>query len=172
MIIIFAVIQCYFIDKSIKSNKFNYLSFALYIATICESTIASIVSILPFHDEWNLNLKSCGVKSFSDWYTLFYNPSINENFYCTHEAVYPLYSIVFIFYIVSLGLVLTRHFYLRFVGFIIYLVTSADYVKKLYSKDHVTTNIYYILYSIPALMFIHSILAGVICKFAFFHKKK
>lgn len=165
MIIVFVVIQCYFIDRSIRTNKFNYLSFSLYLATICESIISSIVSLLPFNSQWDFSLRTCGVKSFSDWYTLFYNPSINEKWYCTQEAVYPLYSIVFVFYIVSLCLVLSRHIYLRFICFILYFLTRSPYVKRLCPKEYITKNTYYILYSIPALMFIHAILAGLICKF-------
>ena len=164
MITVFTVIQCYFIDKSTKSSKFNYLSLTLYLSTICESIIASIVSLFPFNSNWDFDVKTCGVKSLSDWYTLFFNPSINEKSYCTQEAVYPLYSIVFIFYIVSLCLVLSRHIYLRFVCFVIYFITHLSYVKRLCSKDYITRNTYYILYSIPALMFIHAIFAGIICK--------
>ncbi|KAI2806056.1 hypothetical protein BLOT_005067 [Blomia tropicalis] len=162
MVLVFVVIQCYFIDQSFKSNKLNFLSFSLYLATICESIIASIISTLPFNSGWDFNLRTCGVKSFADWYTLFFNPSINENFHCTQEAVYPLYSIVFIFYFIALCLVLSRHIYLRLICFILYFITRSNQVKRLYPKDCITKNTYYILYSIPALLFIHAILAGVI----------
>lgn len=165
MVLVFVVIQCYFIDQSFKSNKLNFLSFSLYLATICESIIASIISTLPFNSGWDFNLRTCGVKSFADWYTLFFNPSINENFHCTQEAVYPLYSIVFIFYFIALCLVLSRHIYLRLICFILYFITRSNQVKRLYPKDCITKNTYYILYSIPALLFIHAILAGVICKY-------
>lgn len=164
MVIIFFVIQCFFIDRSIKSNKFNYISFSLYLATICESIIASVLSILPFTSQhWDFRLKTCGVQAFSDWYTLFFNPSISEaSAYCTQEAVYPLYSIVFVFYIVSLCLVLSRHIYFRLICFILYFITRSNYVKRNYPKDNVTRNTYYILYSIPALMFTHAIFGGII----------
>lgn len=165
MIILFFVIQCFFIDRSIKSNKFNYLSFSLYLATICESIIAAVLSIFPFTSNWDFNLKTCGVKSLSDWYTLFFNPPTNENSYCTQEAVYPLYSLVFIFYIISLCLVLSRAIYFRLICFILYFITRSNYVKRNYPKDNITKNTYYILYSIPTLLFCHAIFAGIICKY-------
>jgi len=162
MIIIFIIIQCYFIDRSIKRNQFNFLTFCLYCTVGWECIVASVLSILLFNPNWDLNLKTCGVKSFFDWYTLFVNPSPDEKFYCTHEAVYPLYSIVFVFYIISLCFILSRHVYVRFICFILYLLARPNHSKKLYPKDHIIQNTYLILYSIPALLFIHAIFAGVI----------
>ncbi|KAH9516425.1 hypothetical protein DERF_007164 [Dermatophagoides farinae] len=161
MVVIFVLIQLYFVDKSTRSDKLNFISLTFFTAIFCETILASVLSVLLSND-WKLELKTCGVKSFSDWYTLFYNPSLNEHFHCTNEAVYPLYSIVFLFYLISLGFVLIRHFYLRVVSCIIYLLTSSSQIKNLYSKNFLTKNIYYVLYSIPALMFIHAMLADYV----------
>lgn len=165
MVVIFLLIQLYFIDKSTRTCKLNFYSFAFYMAILTETIIVSILSIWLFSKDWKLELRTCGVKSFSDWYTLFYNPSMNSNFHCTHEAVYPLYSIVFLFYILSLGLVLMRHFFLQLLTYCIYLLTSFIQTKNLLAKDYLTKNIYYALYSLPALMFIHAIFAGIICEY-------
>ncbi|KPM06055.1 JNK1/MAPK8-associated membrane protein-like protein [Sarcoptes scabiei] len=168
MVVIFVLIQLYFIDCSTRSTRINLISLLLYVAIVFETVLAAISSLIAFCRDWNFHLKTCGVKSFSDWYTLFYNPSLNRNFNCTHEAVYPLYSIVFLFYIISIGLVLSRHLYLRFLGYCLVLFSRSDAIKAFYSKNYLTKNIYFALYSIPALLSIHATLAGHYFDYCYF----
>lgn len=138
--------------------------------TVAEAVLSSIITLFIFNNDWSFDLKTCGDRNFSDWYTLFYNPSGTEEYKCTQEAVYPIYSIVFLFYIVVLVFVLLRPLYYNLTLFCIYLLTSANIIKKLskkgsnYPRDCMLKITYYILYSIPAVIFLHTLLAGIICK--------
>ncbi|KAL3287169.1 hypothetical protein HHI36_001648 [Cryptolaemus montrouzieri] len=51
-----------------------------------------------------IDLVSMRRRSLTDWYTLLHNPDPNyeETIHCTQEAVYPLYSIIFLFYTMNL----------------------------------------------------------------------
>lgn len=79
----------------IFSNTFRFSRKQL-ILTCCavvEVIISAIVSILLMEPLGEFRLFSCPVRKFSDWYTLFYNPTPNyeKSLHCTQEAVYPLY---------------------------------------------------------------------------------
>ncbi|CDW53671.1 JNK1:MAPK8 associated membrane protein [Trichuris trichiura] len=86
----------------------------------------------------------------TDWYTVFYNPVINytETIYCTQEAVYPLYFLPFLYYLLSLVAMI----------FVRPAVLYAFNVKK----DDVSDAIYAALYLYPALIVLHAVLCGVI----------
>nr|AAF36133.1 HSPC213 [Homo sapiens] len=55
-----------------------------------------------------LYIRSCRVLMLPDWYTMLYSPSPDyvTTVHCTHEAVYPLYTIVFIYYAFCLVLMM------------------------------------------------------------------
>ncbi|BES93188.1 Protein of unknown function (DUF766) [Nesidiocoris tenuis] len=75
----------------------------LHFSALVEIVIAATATLLLVEPFGEFNLKSCPVKSLSDWYTLFHNPRPNyeDVLYCTQEAVYPLHTMVFIFYALS-----------------------------------------------------------------------
>lgn len=170
MVLVFIVIQFYIIDRIVRSNYFLSLAIFFYLTTAAEAIFSSIITLFIFNGQWSFDLKTCGNRNFSDWYTLFYNPSGTEEYKCTQEAVYPIYSIVFLFYLIVLVFVLFRPLYHNLTYFCIYLLTSASIIKKLsrknqdYPRECVQKITYYILYSIPAIIFLHALLAGIICK--------
>lgn len=99
------------IDFTAKRDKFTKEVLILHSCALLEVVIAALVTLVMSHPVGQFTLHSCGVNKLSDWYTLLHNPFPNYEkvLYCTQEAVYPLYSIVFIFYgLCLLGLVLVR----------------------------------------------------------------
>ncbi|KAL1768081.1 JNK1/MAPK8-associated membrane protein isoform X2 [Sigmodon hispidus] len=65
-----------------------------------ECSMAAVVTLLVSDPPGTLSIYSCGVLMLSDWYTMLYNPSPDyiTTLHCTQEAVYPLYTIVFVYY--------------------------------------------------------------------------
>ncbi|XP_058511482.1 JNK1/MAPK8-associated membrane protein isoform X3 [Ochotona princeps] len=92
---------CYLKMAPLKYTA-NVGSSALFqhITALVECTMAAIITLLVSEPVGVLNIRSCRVAMLSDWYTMLYNPSPDyiTTVHCTHEAVYPLYTIVFIYY--------------------------------------------------------------------------
>lgn len=103
-------------------------------------------------DPWGtLSLRSCKPKQLSDWYTLLHNPSPNysETLHCTQEAVYPLYTIVFIFYALAT---------------ILMLLIRPWLASHCLPKDG-KMSIYAALYFFPTLCIFQAVFGGLICKY-------
>jgi len=66
---------------------------AHYICNVFEFVIATILSLVAISPSFSFT--TCGVSTIADWYTTFYNP---RNTACDTERVYPLYTLVLIFY--------------------------------------------------------------------------
>lgn len=100
--------------------------------------------------KWSLNINSCGVTNFSDFYTLFHNPSpgYEKTLICTQEAVYPLQTMVLIFYLFCVTFMM-----------IFRPGLNARFMK------HGKMAIYYALYIFPILSVIHAVASGLICKY-------
>ncbi len=64
----------------------------LVLCALIEVAAAGAITLLLWDPIWHFQVKSCGVKTLSDWYPIFYNPNPNyeETIHCSHEAVYPL----------------------------------------------------------------------------------
>nr|XP_034959987.1 JNK1/MAPK8-associated membrane protein isoform X4 [Zootoca vivipara] len=79
-----------------------------HITALIECSVAAIVTLLVSDPLGSLHIRSCKVVMLSDWYTMLYNPSPDyiTTIHCTHEAVYPLYTIVFIYYAFCLVLMM------------------------------------------------------------------
>ncbi|XP_074677004.1 JNK1/MAPK8-associated membrane protein isoform X2 [Strix aluco] len=79
-----------------------------HVTALFECSVAAIVTLLVSDPVGSLHIRSCRVKKLSDWYTMLYNPSPDyiTTVHCTHEAVYPLYTIVFIYYAFCLVLMM------------------------------------------------------------------
>ncbi|XP_048340622.1 JNK1/MAPK8-associated membrane protein-like [Sphaerodactylus townsendi] len=79
-----------------------------HLTALIECSVAAIVTLLVSDPVGSLQIRSCRVKMLSDWYTMLYNPSPDyiTTIHCTHEAVYPLYTIVFIYYAFCLVLMM------------------------------------------------------------------
>ncbi|XP_073494847.1 JNK1/MAPK8-associated membrane protein [Phyllobates terribilis] len=90
------------------SGKKSSSAFFQHITALFECTVAALITLLVNEPIGYLHIRSCGVEKLSDWYTMLYNPSPDyvNTVHCTHEAVYPLYTIVFIYYAFSLVLMM------------------------------------------------------------------
>ncbi|XP_076816877.1 JNK1/MAPK8-associated membrane protein-like isoform X2 [Clavelina lepadiformis] len=119
----------------------------------CELCFAGIVSLLLFSPAGTLDLDSCTVRQLSDWYTIFFNPKIKytTTLHCAQEAVYPLYSIVFVCYLFSLSL-----------SIILRPIWTYKCVGKGAERKLSTKVTYAALYFYPTLMLIHAIAAGLL----------
>lgn len=120
----------------------------LHISALLEVVGASIITLQLMDPIGTFDIRLCKPTALSDWYTLFHNPSPNyeEKLHCTQEAVYPLYTMVFILY--ALGIVLM-------------LLIRPLIVKKSFPKQG-KCSIYCALYFYPILVLIHAIGGGFI----------
>lgn len=87
----------YNIKYKMSRNYFNKSFFlrdqiTTYSSAVVELVLSALISVLLMDPVGTFHLHTCGVEHFSDWYTLFYNPSPNyvSKLHCTQEAVYPL----------------------------------------------------------------------------------
>nr|XP_060609911.1 JNK1/MAPK8-associated membrane protein [Anolis sagrei ordinatus]XP_060609920.1 JNK1/MAPK8-associated membrane protein [Anolis sagrei ordinatus] len=90
------------------SGKKSSSALFQHITALIECSGAAIVTLLVSDPIGSLQIRSCKVVMLSDWYTMLYNPSPDyvTTIHCTHEAVYPLYTIVFIYYAFCLVLMM------------------------------------------------------------------
>lgn len=125
------------------------------ICCFCENLLAVLITLLVSEPLGELNITSCRVDSVHDWYTVFFNPKINHTqvIHCAQEAVYPLYSIVFIFYLISLIIML------MFRVWIMNLVLAKHQTSQ--HRKHRTRVIYSALYLYPILSALHGVGAGL-----------
>ncbi|ODN04944.1 JNK1/MAPK8-associated membrane protein [Orchesella cincta] len=87
-----------FTDRKILKSSRNTIG--LVICALIEVATAGAITLLLWEPVGQFQVKSCGVVDLSDWYPIFYNPNPNyeETIHCSYEAVYPLYTIVLVFY--------------------------------------------------------------------------
>jgi len=150
MVLIGLLVQWYSIDSITSDSEFTFRTLCIHISALIETILAAVVSLLVSPPVGSFNLKSCKVHRMSDWYTMMHNPNPNyeETLHCSQEAVYPLYSIVFIHY----GMC------------IIMLLMIRPLVNKTFKINGHTASksIYAALYFFPMLGLLHGIMAGVI----------
>lgn len=128
------------------------------------------MTLLVHEPYGKLTLKSCTVVQLADWYsclidshsyqlhlyliryTVFHNPNPNyeEVLQCAQEAVYPLYSLVFVHY----GLCVLMLLLVRPLVHKIFHITDHEASRPIYAA----------LYLFPTLTFIHGLMAGLICE--------
>lgn len=122
--------------------------FALHLSALVEVVSASVITLQVTDPIGSFAIRSCRITKLSDWYTLFHNPSPNyeETLHCTQEAVYPLYTMVFIFYAL---------------GTAIMLIIRPIIAKKFLPKKGKFT-IYAALYFYPILALLHAVGGGII----------
>lgn len=113
--------------------------------------MASILAVLSFKPYGTLTLTTCQATSVSDWYSILHNPTpyYRETLHCSQEAVYPLYSIIFVF----LGYSLI--FLLLFRG------VATSQLRHLVQAGARKT-IYLTLYGIPIIAVLHAVFAGLL----------
>ena len=146
MAILLLLIEWYIVDRCVRRRDLPLEVLALHGSSLLETAAASLLSvvIMSDSDKW-FSVSGCRVTRIADWYTVFWNP---RHVSCTQEAVYPLFSMVFIFYALSLALLL--------------LLRPLVVLRSRDSNAYKT--IYLTLYVIPALAFTHSVFCGVTCK--------
>lgn len=146
MAVVSLALNWFFIDVSNKRKSRQLL--VLHVSALIETVVSGICALLVVSPVGSLHITSCPVSQLSDWYTLVYNPTPDyvNVIHCTQEAVYPLYTLVFVYYAFSLAsMVLVRP------------LLSAKFVPH-----HGTKSIYAALFFYPVLVCLHAVLAGLI----------
>ncbi|KAL5009253.1 hypothetical protein ScPMuIL_014834 [Solemya velum] len=146
MAILSLVLHWFFIDFSNKHKRMSLV--VLHLCALVESVIAAVLTLLLTQPLGSLNVRSCPANQLSDWYTMLYNPSPNytTTLHCTQEIVYPLYTIVMIYYAFSLVL----------------LMLLRPFISCKFVGSRGTRAIYAALYFLPMLIVIQAVFGGLI----------
>lgn len=154
MAILLLLIQWYIIDSSIKRRTLTVDVLLMHLSGVVEVTLAAVTLLISQSEGGYIQIRSCNVEQLSDWYTVFWNPTPDhkETLRCSQEAVYPLYSMVFIFF----GLAL------------IFLLIIRPLMARKVSDKNAGKTVYLTMYALPALSLIHAVLGGIICKWDWF----
>jgi len=136
------------VDFAAKRNKLTKEIILVHVSAFIETCVSAVVSILLFGPVGAFSLHSCGVKRLSDWYPVLHNPTPNyeEKLYCTHEVVYPLFSIVYLFFGLNL----------------LALVIVRPWLSSRLLPGRGRRAVYAALYFLPIYMLIHTMLGGLI----------
>ncbi|XP_038073510.1 JNK1/MAPK8-associated membrane protein-like isoform X2 [Patiria miniata] len=137
-------LHLFFIDFFSK----GYRAFLLHGAAVVECILATLMTLLLIEPKGSLTIHACGVQTLSDWYTMLNNPTpdYTRTLHCTQEAVYPLYTVVFVIYTFELLLMM--------------LFRPLLSVKL--CKNQGRNSIYAALYFLPLLVLLHALCAGLI----------
>ncbi|XP_045480790.1 JNK1/MAPK8-associated membrane protein [Harmonia axyridis] len=148
IVIFLLILHWFFIDMVSMRRSFSKQGLILHMTATFEVFISSILSLLIVHPFGSLEIKSCSVRSLADWYTLLHNPNpyYTETVHCTQEAVYPMYSIVCLFYTLNLTCML--------------LLRPWVCKKVLLSRS--TMSIYAAMYYLPILGVSHALIGGLL----------
>ncbi|KAK9880614.1 hypothetical protein WA026_011851 [Henosepilachna vigintioctopunctata] len=148
IVLFLLILHLFFIDMVSMRRSFSKNGLILHCTAIIEVTVSSIFSLLLIRPFGSLEIKSCAVRSITDWYTLLHNPSPNYEgtVHCTQEAVYPLYTIVFLFYILNLL------FMLIFRSWLCWKILPRQSKMSIYAA----------MYYLPILGITHAIVGGLL----------
>lgn len=132
-------------------SRFTKGELILHASACVEVLLSAFLTILFTDPIWQLRINSCGVQKVSDWYTLFHNPTPNyeTTLYCTQEAVYPLQTMIFVFYLFCVTFMM--------------IIRPGLNVKFLPYRGKLA--VYYALYIFPILALLHAVAGGVICEY-------
>ncbi|XP_037096580.1 JNK1/MAPK8-associated membrane protein isoform X1 [Syngnathus acus] len=100
------VLHWFFIEW--YSGKKSSSALLQHVTALLECSASAVLTLLVTEPIGTLGINSCRVQMLSDWYTMLYNPSPDyiNTLHCTQEAVYPLYTIVLIYYAFCLVLMM------------------------------------------------------------------
>ncbi|CAO1442113.1 unnamed protein product [Diamesa hyperborea] len=142
------LLHLFLIDFTAQQRKFSKQLVFLYLSAMFEVTVSAILTIFLTDPKWSFKIHSCGVKSLSDWYTWFFNPSPNyeTTLVCTQEAVYPLQTIILVFYVFCVTM----------------MIIMRPIVNNRCHSEKGKLAIYYGLYVFPLLALIHTVAGGLI----------
>ncbi|XP_064484367.1 JNK1/MAPK8-associated membrane protein-like [Ornithodoros turicata] len=148
MALLILVSEWYIIDKTLKRRSFTTEVLVLHASALVENIMAIVSTLLVTPPVGELLVHTCRVRQLSDWYTLLHNPTpgYKHTLRCTQEAVYPLYSMVFIYY----GFCLVSLLLLRPV--LVFRVFTGQAKKSIFLT----------MYIIPAMALIHATMAGLL----------
>ncbi|KXJ80376.1 hypothetical protein RP20_CCG025182 [Aedes albopictus] len=149
MAILPLIIHWFCIDLNRQNQrKFTKGEMILHASACIEVLLSAFLTILFTDPVWELRINSCGVRVLSDWYTLFHNPTPNyeTTLYCTQEAVYPLQTMIFVFYLFCVTFMM-----------IIRPVLNARALPVCGKMA-----VYYALYIFPILSLLHAVAGGLI----------
>ncbi|XP_052273550.1 JNK1/MAPK8-associated membrane protein-like [Dreissena polymorpha] len=139
------LLHCFFIDyTNVKKESLV----VLHLSAVVESVMAAILTLLLADPLGSLSLRSCPVARLQDWYSMLYNPSPNytTTLHCTQEIVYPLYTIVMIYYAFSL----------------VFMMCLRPFISYQFVDCLGTKSIYAALYFLPILIVVQALLAGLL----------
>ncbi|KAF0310631.1 JNK1/MAPK8-associated membrane protein [Amphibalanus amphitrite] len=136
------------IDRHARSARFTVGIVVQHLSALAESVLAAAGTLLLTEPIGSVRVTSCRVKSLADWYTVAYNPTPNyeQTLSCTQEAVYPLYSMVFLYYTLSL----------------VAMVTIRPWLAARYLPGSGSRAVFTALYFFPSLVLVHAIFAGIL----------
>lgn len=139
------VLNFYAIDKFHSGEGKSWL---YHFSALIESVVAFICMVLYFEPSGRLQMYSCGVKSIKDWYTVFFNPKYKyiETIRCTQEAVYPLYTSIFLYLVFCL----------------LTLIVFRGVILRRTHRLRTAASLYAGFYIIPVIAVIHICFAGII----------
>lgn len=148
MALLLLVSEWYIIDQTMQRRIFTTDVISLHFGAFVENVLAAFLTLLLFEPRGSLNIISCKVKRLSDWYTLLHNPTpcYAETLRCTQEAVYPLYSMVFIHYLFSL----------------IFMLLTRPCVICKFAGGRGKKSIYLSMYLIPGLVVLQATCGGLL----------
>lgn len=151
MTILPLIFHWFSIDSSAKQRTFTKQEIILHTSAFVEVALSAFLTILLAEPKWSLNIHSCGVVNMSDFYTLFHNPSPNydKTLVCTSEAVFPLQTMVLIFYLFCVTFMM-----------IIRPSLNSHFLPKTGKIA-----VYYALYFFPILALLHTVAGGLICEY-------
>lgn len=145
MAILSVVLHWFFIDFTNKRKRSLVI---LHLSALTEGVLSGLLTVILVEPLGSLSIVSCPVHVIQDWYTMLYNPRPNytSTLHCTQEIVYPLYTIVMIYYAFSL----------------IFLMTIRPIVSIKFLESRGSRSIYAALYFLPILIVVQAVLGGLI----------
>lgn len=122
----------------------------LYLSAIVEVGLSAVLTVFLSEPMFTFDIYSCGVSSLTDWYTYFFNPSprYENTLVCTQERVYPLQTMVLIFYVFCVTFMLMLRPFVN------------ERCKPKIEKASLA--VYYALYAFPLLALVHSLFGGLV----------
>ncbi len=169
-VILIASLHCVAIDH--RQRVFSREVVAMHVCALAEVAAAAVATLLLSEPVGSMELRACRVRQLSDWYTFLHNPRPNyeETLHCTQEVVYPMYTMVFVFYGVCGMLMLlvrpcitSRYTTYTFKQDCVRNVKRYPFpeICRLYTRRG-RNAIYAALYFLPALALIHAIAGGLV----------
>ncbi|PWA16611.1 hypothetical protein CCH79_00004443, partial [Gambusia affinis] len=146
------VLHWFFIEW--YSGKKSSSALLQHVTAMLECSVSAVVTLLLTEPVGKLSIRSCRVQMLSDWYTMLYNPSPDyvNTLHCTQEAVYPLYTIVLIYYAFCL---------------VMMMLLRPLLVKKIacgLGKTDRFRSIYAALYFFPIVTVLQAVGGGLLCE--------